>query len=239
MCRDCCYISCVMLYCAPQQHRCILSFLLFEKLQVMLLSASLVRPSTTLCVCASPCMDAGEAPASARCLRLNIAPMSQTEWCHHWTDVLHNNRPPMWSLFQKTRLIRTNQLTGSVVRLGTAELLCVCWYACGCVFMCLCLHLLIAAPPSSRWQFACPQFSHSYWALGEASLHKHRATTHHRWICCMQKHSTKEHESCSNKHTGTCRRWGVTTAVSLFLLKARTRGVSLADTHQARYCALE
>lgn len=56
----------------------------------------------------------------------------------------------MWSLFQKTLLIGTNQLTGSVVRLGTAELLCVCWYACGCVFMCLCLHLLIAAPPSSR-----------------------------------------------------------------------------------------
>lgn len=71
-------------------------------------------------------MDAGEAAATARCLRLNIAAVSQTEWCHHWADVQHNNRPPMWSLFQKTWLIRTNRVTGSDVRLGTAALLCVC-----------------------------------------------------------------------------------------------------------------
>ncbi len=44
--------------------------------------------------------------------------------------MLHSNRPPMWCLFQKTRLIRTNRLTGSDVRLGTAVLLRVCTPAC-------------------------------------------------------------------------------------------------------------
>lgn len=66
--------------------------------------------------------------------------------------------------FQKTRLIGTNGLTGSDVRLCTAVLLCVplCLRLCIYVSVWLCLHLFSAAPPSSsHWQFACLHFSHS------------------------------------------------------------------------------
>ena len=179
----------------------------------MLPSASFIWPSTTLPESVSLCQSLygcwWSCSPCTHSLRLNLAALSQTEWCHHWADVLHNNRPPMWSLFQTTRLIRTNRLTGSDVRLGTVvgySCVAVRWHACGCVFMsvCLCLHLFIAAPPSSHWQFACLHFSHLYWALAEALLHKHRAASHHRCLRCIHKHTTKEHESCSNKHTGTC-----------------------------------
>lgn len=181
-------------------------------------------------------MDAGEAAATARRLRLNIAPLPQTEWCHHWADVLHNNRPPMWSLFQKIRSIRANRQTGFHVRLGTVVLLDVCARALRSlrvgfyVYVCMCLHLFIAAPPSSQWQFACLHFSHSYWALTEALLHKHRATSHHRCLCSMQKHTTKERESCSNKHTCTC---GCRVFYFILDCKLLIWGVSLADTHLA------
>lgn len=84
-------------------------------------------------------MDAGEAAATARRLRLNIAPLPQTEWCHHWADVLHNNRPPMWSLFQKIRSIRANRQTGFHVRLGTVVLLDVCARALR--LLCVCVHV--------------------------------------------------------------------------------------------------
>ncbi len=147
-------------------------------------------------------MDAGEV---ARCLLLNIAALSQTPWCHHWADALHSNHPPMWVLFQTLWLIRANQLTGFDLRLGTAVLLClcVCQYACRSVFVtgCPCLHLFISTPPSLHWQFACLNFfTLTHWTRAGPLLFRH---THHH-LCVACNNSTKEHDICSNKHTGAC-----------------------------------
>lgn len=96
-----------------------------------------------------PWMDTSEAPTTAHFHRLNIASPSQTEWCHHWTDELHNNCPPMWLLCQATWSIRTNQLRGSM-RLHTSVLQCarVCVYIPVVQHSLVCprLHLLIQAP---------------------------------------------------------------------------------------------
>lgn len=136
-------------------------------------------------VCVSLCVDAGGAAAAAYCLRLKIEGLSQTQWCHHWAGEPHNNLPPMWSLFSDN-LIDQNQSADRI----HCEVLhsCAALYA----FVCLpvgvdfsmrpCLHLVIPAPPSSRWQLACLCFSHK--TPAEALLHW--VTSHPGCQCCIQ-----------------------------------------------------
>lgn len=66
----------------------------------------------------------GGSPTRRLCL--NIAAASQTQWCHHWADVLHNKRPPMWWAKKKTKTrAHTNQSALRCVSLGWL-LLCCC-----------------------------------------------------------------------------------------------------------------
>lgn len=102
-------------------------------------------------------------------------------------------------------LIR-DQLTGSLMRLGRAVCVCVFLFACmpAGVYLCICVPVPSPLYPSSTLSLltACvSSFSHSYSALAEALFNKHRKTSHHRCLICMQhQHTTKEQESCSCKH---------------------------------------
>lgn len=184
-----------MLSCAPQYDTCFFFTLLKN-----------CKSSTTLtkALCASSCNDAGEAAASARRLSLNIAVTSQTEWCHRWADVLHNNGPPMWCLLKKKNwLIRTNQLTGSDVKLGTVTLLCV-W--CGvCVAMPAVVDLCVFVPvlfDSLSWLHPLPTDSlrvlifHTHFNIAIIISSPPLSPIHQ--VC------SKEHENCLNKLTGPC-----------------------------------
>lgn len=131
---------------------------------------------------------------------------------------------------------------------GWVQLCCWCVRVCVCVPLCLqvciyvsvcpCLHPFILAPPYPHWQLACLYFSHSHWALAETLLHKHRTASHHRYLSHATTYTTKGHECCSNKHTGTCGCWGgfkdrklLSFAAALWI--GQTWGVSLAGTHLA------
>lgn len=171
------YVMIVMILCSNIEASFLSVFLSFKtKLQVMLSSSSQHWPSTTFpesLPIPANCIGAGEAAATERCLRLNIATLSQTEWCHHWADELHYNRPPMCSLFQKN-LIDQNQSAHRIsCAAGYAAAVagkCVpaCLRVCIYVSVCPCIHLFIPAPPSFHWQLACLRFSHWHRALAGA-----------------------------------------------------------------------
>ena len=142
---------------------------------------------------ASPCMDDSEAAATARCLKLNIA-LPQTEWCHHWADVLHNNCPPMWSLFQKKK-----QKKNWSEPIGWQDdvRLCACMLLEVYLFVSVCARALpLPSPlyPGSTLPSltACVSSFFTLWALAEAFLNKHRITSHHRCLCCMHQHTPQK-----------------------------------------------
>lgn len=140
----------------------------------------------------------------------------------------------MWSLFEKTLLIRTNQ----IIEAGYSSVnMCICLQVC--IYVSLCLHHFSPAPPSSYWQVACLHFSHSHVLSSGRCITLQTQNYRSSSLCLLHatSHTTKKHESCSNKHVlvdskgsfKDCKLLGFMIAHWI----ANTWDVSLADIHLA------
>lgn len=96
----------------------------------------------------------------------------------------------------------------SFVTVCVYECVLVCLRLWICVSKCPCLHLFISAPPFSHWQLACLHFSHSSLALTESLPHKHRTTSHHYCLCCVQQHTAQNGMEAAKINTASCGCWG-------------------------------